>query len=397
MKSKRSVSLFVAAWMLILGGLFAAGQNPTEPVSARPAGPRPIELRDIFTWRSIGGTAVSDNGLWFACRISPQQGDGEVLFKKTDGSREYKFPAGEGRTGAVALSADGRYGAFIVNPGSDEARRLRRERKPMPLKAVLVSLADGEKIEYDKIKSFAFSADNPAWIVLHKAAPEGQAREREKWTGSDLILHELATGKDLVLGNVAEFAFDKKGSRLALLIDAYGMSGNGVLVRDMASGTISTLESDKASYQRLAWTEEGTALACLKGKEDKAYEDKMFAVVGFSEFAPAGPRRTVYDPKDDKSFPEGMTISPNRAPRWTENHDAILFGIHAPKKKSAEGAPVGGPAPECSRSGRRSRSRRRHARPGPLARRRQAPPVPTAGRGKPGQEFQLSLRIPVEG
>ena len=44
MKSKRSVSLFVAAWMLILGGLFAAGQNPTEPVSARPAGPRPIEL-----------------------------------------------------------------------------------------------------------------------------------------------------------------------------------------------------------------------------------------------------------------------------------------------------------------------------------------------------------------
>ncbi|MBN1939387.1 MAG: prolyl oligopeptidase family serine peptidase [Candidatus Aminicenantes bacterium] len=331
--------------------MFSAGQNPPDPSAAQPAGPRPIGLRDIFTWRSISGQAVSDDGRWFACRIVPQQGDGEVLFKRTDGSKEYAFPAGEGRMGTVALSADGTYGAFIVNPGSEEARRLRRERKPMTLKAVIVNLASGEKVEYDKVRSFRFSEDNPAWIVLHKSAPESQAREKDKWAGSDLILHELATGKDLVLGNVAEFAFDKKGSRLALVIDAYGQSGNGILLRDMAAGAIVTLDSDKASYQRLAWNEAGTALTCLKGKDDKDYEDKLYAVVGFSEFAQAGPKKTMYDPKDDKKFPEGMTISPNRTPRWTETGEAILFGIHVPKKKSAEGRPAAGPGPEAAGPG----------------------------------------------
>ncbi len=338
MKTTRSrhVRLLAAVWLLVFSGVAAAGQNP--------AGLKPIGLRDILAWRSISGPAVSDDGSWFACRISPLQGNGEVLFKRTDGSKEYKFPAGEGRTGAVAVSTDGRFGAFLANPDAAEARRLRRDRKPMPLQAVLVNLSDGTKVEFEKVRAFAFSSENPGWIALHKSAPEGQAREKEKWTGTDLILRELATGKDLVLGNVAEFAFDKKGSRLALLIDAYGQAGNGLLLRDMASGTVVPLDSDKASYQRLAWAEDGAALACLKGRESKEAEDKTFAVVGFTGFAPPGPKKTVYDPLDDKSFPADMTVSPNRTPRWTEDLQALLFGIHPLKKKSAEAAP-GGPGP----------------------------------------------------
>ena len=39
-------------------------------------------------------------------------------------------------------------------------------------------------------------------------------------------------------------------------------------------------------------------------------------------------RRVVYDPAEDESFPEGMTISPNRPPEWSEALDAIFFGIH---------------------------------------------------------------------
>ena len=41
-----------------------------------------------------------------------------------------------------------------------------------------------------------------------------------------------------------------------------------------------------------------------------------------------GPTKIVYDPQEDPDFPEGMTISPNRTPDWTELLDAILFGIH---------------------------------------------------------------------
>jgi len=71
----------------------------------------------------------------------------------------------------------------------------------------------------------------------------------------------------------------------------------------------------------------------LKGKEDKNFEDKPYSVIGFTNFSLKSPQKTVYDPIEDKDFPEGMTISPSRSPEWTEDLGGILFGIHEVKKK----------------------------------------------------------------
>lgn len=332
-------------------------QAPPKEEKAAAKAPRPIELLDILAWKSISSTALSTDGQWFAYRLSPTEGDGEVIIRQTKGTKEYKFPAGESRFGLVSFSEDAKYCAFMVYPNAKEAKALRKEKKPVVTKAALVNLATGDKVEYDKIKSFAFSRENPAWLALLKNPPESQAREKDKWSGSDLVLRELATGKELMFGNVSEFAFDKKGLWLAMAIDAFGLTGNGVELRNMTSGVVMSLDNDKANYKSLTWTEKGDGLACLKGKEDKAFEDKLYSVAGFTGFAaapgqkagaaqtPLAPQKVVYDPKDDKTFPQGMTISPNRAPQWSENLDALFFGISEPKKKE-EGAkgPEGTPA-----------------------------------------------------
>ncbi|HSA94965.1 MAG TPA: prolyl oligopeptidase family serine peptidase, partial [Acidobacteriota bacterium] len=248
------------------------------------------------------------------------------------------------RTG---FSADSKWAAFLAYPGSKEAKALRKERKRVTTTAVLVDLAKGEKTEFEKVRAVAFSGDDPAFVAMHRYAPESQEKEKDKWTGSDLVVRELATGKEVNIGNVAEFAFDKAGAKLAILIDAQGQAANGLQLRDMASGAVLALEDDKAAYKSLAWTEKGEALSFLKGKEDKAYEDKLWSVVGFSGFRdPKGPRKVLYDPAADKTFPEGLTVSPDRIPAWTESFDALLFGIHeVQKKKDADkkDGPAGGP------------------------------------------------------
>ena len=348
-KTRLSLAVVLAA---VLAAAAGQTQAPKPEVKPAPPAPRPIGLPDILAWKSVSGFVVSPDGRWAGFRVAPVEGDGEVIFRETRGTKTYKFPAGEGRSGQVALSEDGTFGVFLVFPEAKEAKKLRKERKRLYNKAAVVNLATGEKAEYEKIRAFAFSGENPGWVALHKAAPEGQEREREKWSGSDLILRELATGRETMLGNVSEFAFDKKGRWLAMAVDAYGMAGNGVAVRDMASGVVSPLDNDKAVYRSLRWTEKGEALACIKGKEDKAYEDKLHALLGFTGFAGAGGakgaspgiQKTVYDPKEDKVFPQGMTISPNRPPQWTEGLDALLFGVHEPKKK-ADGTPASPAAP----------------------------------------------------
>ncbi|MGD0781872.1 MAG: prolyl oligopeptidase family serine peptidase, partial [Candidatus Aminicenantales bacterium] len=329
-----SAALFAAA--------FAQAPSPA-PQKAPAKTPRPIELKDILNWRTLGNMSLSADGRWLSYRVSPAEGDGEVIFKQTRGPKEYRFPAGEGRTGFVGLSRDARYGAFIVHPDSKDAKKLRQEKKRPALKAAVVNLDSGEKVEYDKIRSIQFSGRNPVWIALLKAVPESQDREKDKWLGGDLILRELGTGKEILFGNVSEFAFDKQGRWLAMLVDAYGQAGNGVLLRDMAGGAVVPLDNDKASYKSLGWNEKGTALACLKGIEDKAYEDKLYAVVGITGFGPAAPVKTTYDPKNDKGFPAGMSLSPDQAPRWTESLDALVFGIHELKKKDEGKGPGAGP------------------------------------------------------
>ncbi len=346
----------------------SAAQADTKAASA----PRAMELADILAWKSINLSAVSNDGTWFAYRLSPVDGDSEVVVHQTQGDKEYRFPVGDTRNsgGAVAISDDSKWVAFGVAPTKKEAAQLRRQRRPLQNKVTILNLQDGSETTVDKIQRFAFSGERATWIALKKygaeapggaagagpaagpppggAAPAATSAADDRPKGTDLILRELSTGAELNVGNVNEFAFDKTGKFLAWTVDAADKLGNGLELRTMESGTVVALDSGKASFERLAWTESGDALAVLKGTEDKRYKDKVYAVVGFTGFGASRPAKVVYDPATDKTFPEGMAISPNRTPTWTESLDAILFGLREPKKADPKPGAKPGDKPDES-------------------------------------------------
>jgi dipeptidyl aminopeptidase/acylaminoacyl peptidase len=345
-----------------------------DPALMQQAAKRPLEVADVPAWRAIGVTAVSNDGQWFAYRIGPGEGDADVVVRNTKTSKELKFAIGDPQAtmppgaapppaappaapAAVSLvfSEDSKWMAFSTYPARKEAERLRRQRRPVQTGATVVNLATGERKDYPKIRRFAFSGETSSWIAMHRypaqagpgagaAAPAGPAAPAAppaaaggagptQPRGSDLILRELAAGQDLNVGNVADFAFNDSGRFLCLTIDAQDQAGNGVHLRDMSSSAVTVLDSGLASYERPSWTEKGDALAVLEGSDAAAYRDKTYVVLGFSGIGAGAPKKTVYDPASDKTFPEGMAVSPNRAPQWTDDLQAILFGIHYPRPK----------------------------------------------------------------
>jgi len=358
------IPMLLAAWMALTFQPLpqaAAPQAAKAPAAAaqaaatKPTAPRAMELADILAWKSIAMPLLSADGRWFAYRLSPVDGDSEVVVRQAQGDKEYRFPVGDtrGTPGSLAISDDSKWVAFNVAPTKKEAAQLKKQHKPLQNKVTILNLADGSETKIDKIQRFAFSGEKSAWIALKKygpdapgggggAAPSGppspggsggsSAPADDKPKGTDLILHELATGAELNVGNVNEFAFDKSGRFLALTIDATDKLGNGIVLHEMETGVISPLDTGKASYERLSWTEKGDGLAVLKGTEDKRYKDKVYAVVAFTKFTQPKPEKTVYDPATDKTFPEGMAISPNRTPMWTEDLSAFFFGIRKPKQ-----------------------------------------------------------------
>jgi dipeptidyl aminopeptidase/acylaminoacyl peptidase len=332
--------------------------------------PRPLTVPDIVAWKRIQSPSVSQNGEWFAYRLAPAEGEAEVVIRNLQSGKELRFPIGDPSTaspptlaaapgpvlalaGDPLISADGRWAVFHSYPTTQQAKRLRRDRRPIQTKAVLVELATGKKTEFDKVRRVAFNGELSTYLALQRygaaepltpapaaAAPNAAAAAADRPTGADLLLYELSTGAELNVGNVSDFAFNKKGNWFAFLIDATDKAGNGIQLRNMTSGAGRALDSAAASYRTLSWTEKGDALATLRGADDKAFEDKLYTLVAFKDFSPEGPAtKAVFDPKSDSSFPSGMTISSSRPPAWREDLSEVTFGIHEVKpKKPAPGA-----------------------------------------------------------
>lgn len=368
MKTRRFV-LTCIALVLAINPAFAFPQAATKPAPQAESAkaPRPLEFKDALGWKRVSSPVLSSDGQWFAHKLVPNEGDSEVVLRRNQDGKEWRFPTGESQgfggggplgisaafSADVAFSDDGKWFAFTVSPTFREGKRLKRERRPSQNKVTIVELATEKKVEIEKVRRFAFSGENAGWIALHKygaEAPSGMppaaaaaaaasgATPPERATGSDLILRELASGNELNIGNVADFAFDKKGNWLAWTIDANEKSGNGIQVRNMSNGAVLPLDSDKAVYRGLNWTEKGEGLAAVKGVEDKGFEDKLYSLVAFN-FTSGTPQKVSFNPKDDKDFPAGLTISPNRSPQWTEDMSAVLFGLHETKKKKPGATP----------------------------------------------------------
>ncbi len=329
------------------------------------AGPKPLTLADVLGWKHIQAPIVSSDGRWFAYKLAPNDGDSMVVLKNVGDGKELKFAAGEtprveadpnaaGPPPAshdLAFSEDGRWLAFDVYPTQLEARGLKKAHKPLQSKVDVIELATGKKTEFEGIKSFAFSGEGATALALHRYAPAaaggawrrtcgcraGDAKAPEKPAGSDLIVVTLGTGEELNLGNVSEFAFNKPGTELAWIVDAQDQMGNGVSALDLTTGKVTTLDSAKASYKGLGWTEKGDALATVRGVEDKAWEDKLYTVVAFRGFAPGvGATKFVFEPGKCAAFPKGMTVSAARAPVWMADLSEVTFGIREVKPKAAK-------------------------------------------------------------
>ena len=384
----RRPRLLVAIAVLVVAPIFGPA------ASMQRAAKRPLEVEDVIAWKAVGSTVLSNDGQWFAYRLAPQEGDGEVVIKRVRGdNKEQRFPIGEqptevggaGRGGGgtapstLAFSEDGKWVAFTTYPTRLAAQRLKRQKRPIQSGVTVVNVATGDKKEYPKIRRFAFSGESAGWIALHRYGPDaapgagggapaaGGAGGRgvaagsaapDRPRGADLILRDLASGAELNVGNVSEFSFRKDGRLLAFAIDAQDKAGNGLQVRDMTTGTVSPVDSGSASYERITWTDRGDALAVLRGTDDKAYRDRFYAVVGITDVTAAAPRKTVFDPATDPSVPKGMTISPNRDPQWTDDLKAIVFGLYEPRLKDATdessadapAADAASPAPDSTAS-----------------------------------------------
>ena len=137
-----------------------------------------------------------------------------------------------------------------------------------------------------------------------------------------------------------------------MLIDSAGQIGNGIQLRDMKNGALTTLDTAKSTYQGLNWHESADAFSTLRGVEEKGVEGKVFSIVAFTDVG-SGAKKSVFEPKSDATFPKNMGISTNRNAAWSEDQTLLTFGIaeqkrtEEPKKEEPKKSEAKKDAPEA--------------------------------------------------
>ncbi len=329
-----------------------ASSLPAQPPAASPAARRAFAREDLQGWRTMRAMQLAADGRTLAYYFAPNEGDGDLVIKPiAEGAAEKRFPIGEpaanagnpfgGGAAPIVISRDGRWLAATTWPKATEIKKLRRERKPVPTGVLLVDLSTMTTRQFDRIRRFAFAGDRAAHLVMH-ASPADAAPAQAPAPGAspfappaasrveaaDLLIHRLGAPDVLTVGTVGDFSVDFSGRWLAYTIEGREAQGNGLQLHDLSSGTTRVLDSQKALYRRLAWSDSLPMLAALRGVVDSAGTDTAYTVVGFRNPSPtAAPVRQQFALAGRADAPKGMRVSPDRTPRWSEQGDGLFFGL----------------------------------------------------------------------
>lgn len=340
--NQKHLSLILCVFMVLIA-VSPAGHGQDKPEQ------RPFTIDDYARWQSIVSTSLSNDGTWMTFGYKKEKSDDLFYVQSLTSDKKYEIPRG-----SRPLFSDNSHWLIVtVSLAWKEAEKLREDKKPIPNKAQLMNLRTGAEIAWDNVASFIFSKGSQ-FLAVKKTKSDPKA----KFSGADLILHNLSKNTDLNLGNVNSFAFNKPGTQLAYTVDAADKAGNGLYLIDLDSGAIQSLDSGSADYAHLAWDKKGTAIAILKGTQSKEFTQKDNILVAYVGLNGDHPTRFEYIPSQDVNFPEGMVISEKTASQsrgrrgqsarralfWSEDNMMIFCGIKeqekVPEKKKEDENPV---------------------------------------------------------
>ncbi len=309
----RSATALGATTLLVVA--FATGVVAQDAPSSRP-----LALDDYGVWSRITQVELAPDGAFMTYAYQPNDGDARFFVAELDGERRHEVANGSQAT----FSDDGRHLAFLTTPPEPENGGRRGNGPPVrTLRLVpLDAGALGESFAIEGVRSFTFS-NGGRFLAVHRDRAQRDAEHQ----GSDLLVLDLERGTRVPLGNVAEYAFDEAGARLAYLVDAKDGVGNGLYLLGPAGGRLRTLDASTERYETLAWSEDGSRLATLRGvvPDGKVHRANAVVVAVALDGEEAGTR--VFAATPTSGVADGLVVSEQGGLLWTDDGARLVLGL----------------------------------------------------------------------
>ena len=345
-----------AAVLLVFGASTTLAQSSAK---------RALTPADWDTWRSISGTTLSADGRWVAYTLVPQVGDGELVIRSTEGSREWRVPRGfigrpqliagfhGSRNQGPAPAAFSRDGKWVVTetsvPRSEYEAARRKSPKAQEHKGLaIVRLADGQVTSVERVKSFAVSREGASVLAYllesdsasrvprdsaraprSAAAPGGTprpvadsvSRGKRRTYGSTLVLRDLRTGRETRIADVTDYVFDDSAKFVGYVVSSREAIRDGAYVRRVTEPERELpLLTGTGDYRSLTLDRGGRQAAFLSNVTEFGREHPRFALY-HATLGAGGAQLAV----PAAAMGDSMVLAEGRA-AFTRDGSTVLFG-----------------------------------------------------------------------
>jgi dipeptidyl aminopeptidase/acylaminoacyl peptidase len=379
---------FTRRWIPVFAFVLAVAMSAAYLTpQAQTAAKKAMTVDDYAKWRDIASPAISGDGRWVAYVLQltntiPAEAKPVLHLLNLETNADVTV----NDASDPVFSLDSKWIAYQVDPGAAQRARAARTSPggapstqpaaPAPAEAPgtqqdqgqtgrgtaaaaipprrveLRNLETGAVRSWEDIGTFAFAPTSTHLVLRRRGAetagptgrrggggpqaPAGGAGSASAAVGSrgqDAILLDLRTGSFQLLGSVGEFAFNRSGELLAFTVEAAVKDGNGIFIFDSRNGRVTPLDNDAQIYSRLAWNEDGTAVAVLKGSEVEKMRERNNVLVAFPDIPAAlkdgagAPLAVLLEPAKADGFPKGWVVSDRAALAWSEDNKRVFFGI----------------------------------------------------------------------
>jgi hypothetical protein len=155
---------------------------------------------DYGNWQTLATTGISPDGEWMLYHIMVQEDNDTMYVVNKNANKTYKLAFAAN----PEFSGDNQWLAYRVGVSYKESEKLREQNKTIEFKMGLLNLWTGKIEEIRNINRFGFSR-NGKFLAAYLNPPKDN-----KDKGAVLLVKDLAAGTTRTIGNVTEYAFNKK-------------------------------------------------------------------------------------------------------------------------------------------------------------------------------------------
>jgi dipeptidyl aminopeptidase/acylaminoacyl peptidase len=281
---------------------------------------------DYLKWQSIGATDISPNGQWVAYQVTVQEDNDTMYVVNRSTNKVYKLEF----SSAPEFSKDNKWIAYRTGLPFKEAEKLRDQSKPIEYKMGLLNLETGKKEVVQNISRFGFSR-NGKFLAAYLAPPKDN-----KDKGSVLLLKNLTDSSTRTIGNVTDYAFNKKSDYLLYIVESANTAGNSVELFNLTNYSLKIIASDTLKFSKPGWQKEGDGLAFYKTFKKDDFEEENAVVYCYINLYNS-PSLKIFNPATVPGFPANTRIYNGSGLSLSDDMSSVFFGVKSwtvkPKKE----------------------------------------------------------------